>query len=138
MIGRFFTKNGEIHRRTYRPNSMSDGGKVEWVAIMTSKGVLDQLSGGSRLTAMKLSMESTHMWYCFPFSLLISDPETQTTYFGSPFTPSQYGEAIPAELKITDRLVVDGVNYEIVNVDDPMGMGHHLEVEVKRLSSGQL
>ena len=82
--------------------------------------------------------EATHMWFCKPLSLLVEDPVEQATYFGVPFQSSPFGTAVPTQILCTDRLVVDGVNYEILDVDDPMHMGHHLEIAVRRLESGQV
>jgi head-tail adaptor len=52
-------------------------------------------------------------------------------FFGSPFAPSPYGEAVPVNLTNKDRLVVDGKAYDIVYVDNPMNLGKHLEIYLK-------
>lgn len=137
MIDRFFKMAGEIHRKVNTKDDM--GGRItSWLAIMTSKGVLDLMSGSEVYRASKLMSEATHIWMCSVPVLLIEDPVEQTTYFGTPFAPSPFGEGIPAEILNTDRLIVGGSTYEIVYVDDPMNMGHHLEIAVKRLESGQI
>lgn len=137
MIERFYKTHGEIHRKTIEPDGMGSG-KINWLAIMTTVGALDQASGGEVNRASKLMYETSHTWFCPVPNLLIVEPEDQATYFGTPFAPSPYGVGNTAKILNGDRLVVDGVNYEITNVDDPMGMGHHLEISVKRLESGQI
>jgi hypothetical protein len=137
MIERFFTMTGEIRRPTRVSDGMG-GFSTRWLAIMTSRGVLDQLSGGESWKAMKVTEESTHIWICSPFELLIEDPVEQSTYFGTPFSPSPFGDLVPANITTKDRLVVNGVNYDILNVDNPMNMGNHLEIEVRRSESGQV
>ena len=129
MIERWFTRTGEIHRKT----QVSDGAggfADTWVAIMTSRGCLDLQAGSERVVGLKVATEATHIWICSPFTVLIDD-DTATTYFGSPFAPSPYGVAIPANITNKDRMVIDGKAYDIVYVDDPMGLGKHLEIYLK-------
>ena len=137
MIEKFYRMTGEIRRKTISSDGMG-GGSTSWLAIMTSRGVLDQLSGNEVYKASKVMSEATHMWFCNPLSLLVEDPVEQATYFDVPFQSSPFGNAVPTQILCTDRLVVDGVNYEILDVDDPMHMGHHLEIAVRRLESGQV
>ena len=137
MIESFYRMTGEIHRKTKASDGMG-GSTTSWVAIMTSRGVLDLASGNEIYKASKIMAEATHTWFCQPLTLLIEDPAEQTSYFGVPFQASPYRSAMPAPILNTDRLVVDGINYEILDVDDPMNMGHHLEIAVRRLESGQV
>lgn len=137
MIERFYRMTGEIHRKTLLSDGMG-GSKTTWVAIMTSRGVLDMSTGDEIYKASKTMVESTHTWFCSPFRLVMTDPDEQATYFGTPFQPSAFGTGLPVDIRNSDRLVIDGVNYEILNVDDPMNMGHHLEIAVRRLESGQV
>jgi len=129
MIERWFTQTGEIHRLS----QTSDGAgsySEEWVAIMTCLGRLDLQSGTERILGLKIATEATHIWICSPLTALIDD-EQATMYFGSPFAPSQYGEAVAVDFTNKDRMVIDGKTYEILYVDDPMHLGKQLEIYLK-------
>ncbi len=39
-----------------------------------------------------------------------------------------------SDVLITDRLVVDGITYRVVAVDNPMSMSRHLEIDVELYS----
>ena len=129
MIERWFTQVGEIHRLSLASDG-AGGYSEEWVAIMTSLGRLDLQAGSERVVGLKVATEATHIWMCSPFTTLIDD-EQATMFFGSPFAPSPYGEAVPVNLTNKDRLVVDGKAYDIVYVDNPMNLGKHLEIYLK-------
>lgn len=138
MIEQFYKKTGEVQRVT-RISDGRGGSVVKWLSIMTCKGCLDQSGSNEYIKAMKLTPETTHLWFCSPFKLVMEDPEQQTTYFGSPFgVCTAYGNAIPVDILDTDRMLIDGRQYEITNIDDPMGMGHHLEVSLKRVNGGHV
>jgi hypothetical protein len=128
MIERWFNQAGEIWRASRTPDG-AGGHMEEWIAIMTSRGKLDMLSGTERIYGNKVSTEATHIWICSPFTTLISEQEA--TMFGLPFAPSPYGEAVPLALTSRDRLVVDGKRYEMLYIDDPMHLGKHLEIYLK-------
>ncbi len=131
MIERFFTMNGEIQRKTIVSDNMG-WHEDTWLSIMTSKGRLDALSGSEKSYAMKANADSTHVWICSLFLLDIEDPSTQSSYFGSPFSPSPYGELLPANINEGDRMLIDGKYYDITFIDDPMNFSRYLEIELKR------
>lgn len=138
MIEQFFTMRGDIQRATRVPDDKG-GSTLQWVTIMTSNGILDQLSGGERAVAMKMSEESSHIWICSAFQLVMTDPNEQTEYFGSPFAPMVTGTewtVPPVDIKHTDRILINGAQYSIVDIDNPMNMGHHLEVTLNRVRNG--
>jgi len=137
MINRFFNETAEIYRKVTTPDGMGSS-SIEWIAIMTSQGRLDQASANEVNRASKLMYETTHTWFCGLLEITIVDPVEQATYFGTPFAPSPFGEGIPSLIINSDRLVVNGETYEITAIDNPMNMNHHLEISVKRLESGQL
>lgn len=129
MKERWFTQTGEIHRVTKTSDGMGSYSD-EWIAIMTSSGRLDMMSGTERNIGLRVATEATHIWMCSPFTTLIDDAQA-TMYFGTPFAPSPYGEAVPVDLTNKDRLVVNGKKYDILYIDDPMNLGKHLEIYLK-------
>lgn len=107
MISRFFNQTATVQYRSVT----SDMGHnlVTWVTRGTLAGMLDMMSGGERWSKEKVNEESTHVWFCLPGFLI----------------------------EASDRMVIDGIAYNVVNVDNPMNMGRHREVELKRLESEQ-
>jgi len=138
MIEDYFTTTGEIQRSILTPDG-AGGNKIEWITIMTSKGILDGISGAAGFYAQKPHADSTHVWICGAFDLTMPDPDDQTSYFGAPFFVAPTASLIPTNIQEGDRLMIETPNlasddlpYRITWLDDPMNFRKHLEIELKR------
>ena len=83
------------------------GEKVQaWVDIQTLTGWLDLQAGDSKYTNFNAKLqESTHIFIC---------------------------DYVPIDRKATDkRLVVNGVAYDVLLIDNPMEMNQHLEIYLR-------
>lgn len=103
MIGGNTT--ADIQIRTVTKNEI--GEQVEsWATVDTLTGFLDLQGGDSKYTSYNAKMqESTHVFIC------------------------DYAELdIKAE---NSRMVVNGGRYDIMLIDDPMGLHKHLEIFLK-------
>ena len=78
---------------------------LTWVDMCKLRGWLDLSSGESRYTYNAKLQESTHI-------------------FLTDYTPIDQNAS-------DKRLVVNGVIYEILLIDDPMGLHEHLEIYLK-------
>ena len=77
----------------------------EWTDIQTLTGFLDLSGGDSKYTYNAKLQESTHIWIC---------------------------DHVPIDRKTTDkRLVVNGMTYDVLLIDDPMELHQHLEIYLK-------
>jgi len=65
---------------------------------------IDTLAGNESLIAKKKCADSTHFIGC------------------------DYGATVDEK----DRIVIDNITYDVLFVDNPMSLDHHLEIEVKR------
>ncbi|MDF2790818.1 MAG: Phage head-tail joining protein [Neobacillus sp.] len=95
----FFQKGINIQRSVNVPNGIGGYTQTWSTIIVDYDGIIDQLSGNERLSADKISPNSTH--------ILI-------------------GEVV--DVKESDRVVHNQKIYEIKNVDNPMNMDRHLEI----------
>ena len=105
MIGG--NKIAQLQRQTVKKND--DGEQVQdWARVMEIKGWLDLSSGDSERTVYYSKVqESTHMFICD--FVKISDDVTAEN----------------------SRLVTDGKVFDIMLIDDPMGMHRQLEIYLK-------
>lgn len=95
-----------IERYKSEPDGI--GGTVqEWEAHTIVDGYMDMLTNRDGSNQNTFIPESTHV--------LITD---HANYDVTKF----------------DKLVVRGVDYEITFVDDPVGLGHHLEIYLKQVT----
>ena len=78
----------------------------QWTDIQTLNGFLDLSNGDSKYSTYDAKLqESTHMWIC---------------------------DYVSVDRNPTDkRLVVNGVAYDILLIDDPMELHQHLEIYLK-------
>ena len=103
MIGGNITADVQI--RTVKKNAI--GEQVEsWTTVQTLTGFLDLQAGDSKYTTYNAKMqESTHVFIC------------------------DYAELdIKAE---NSRMVINGSRYDVMLIDDPMGLHRHLEIFLK-------
>ena len=77
----------------------------DWVKISTLTGWLDLQAGDSKYTYNAKLQESTHIFIC---------------------------DYVPVDQKATDkRLMVNGTVYDVLLIDDPMGMHQQLEIYLR-------
>lgn len=88
-----------IQRSSSVPNGIGGYSQAWATHISDYDGVLDQLTGNERISADKVSLNSTH--------ILI-------------------GQVV--DVNESDRVIHNNKIYEIKNVDNPMNMDRHLEI----------
>lgn len=95
------SKQFKVRRKTFTFNDL--GSEIAtWKTIDTISGVIDTLSGSERSIGGKIVQDSTHV-------LIINEQ---------------------IDISVDDRLLQDGKQYDVTNVDVPLGASH-MEVEVK-------
>lgn len=105
MIGGNTT--AEIQTSITEENEIGEAVKA-WQTVDTIKGFLDLSSGDSKYTTYDAKIqESTHVF--------LAD-----------------WKALPASVRSENsRLVVNGAAYDVMLIDDPMGLHRHLEIYLK-------
>ena len=90
----------QLHKKSEVKNDL---GKVvyEYTYLRDFDGIIDQLSANEVLAADKLKKESTHVLITFDVLLDVSEQ---------------------------DRIIDGDKQYRVQTVDNPMGLGQHLEV----------
>lgn len=79
----------------------------QWEDLMTLHGWIDLSTGDSKYTYDTKLQESTHVFLC---------------------------DYVPIERKAENkRLVVNGVEYDVLLIDDPMELHQHLEIYLKQI-----
>ena len=97
--------SADLQTRTVTRNAI--GEQVEsWTTVHTLTGFLDYQSGDSKYTTYAAKIqESTHMFIC---------------------------DYVELDIKAENsRMLVNGGRYDIVLIDDPMGLHRHLEIFLK-------
>ena len=81
----------------------------KWQNVTTVKGFLDFTGGdGSYKSNFKGKLEeTTHIFIC------------------------DYNEAVAKTQPTTSRLLIDGQSYDVLMIDDPMGLHKHIEIMLK-------
>ena len=104
--------NGKIQISTAAKNEIGEGVKA-WTDAQTLHGFLDLSSGDSKYTPYSTKLqESSHLFICDYVEL---DPRIKTE---------------------NSRMIIKGQRYDIVMIDDPMGLHEHLEIYL-RFTGGQ-
>lgn len=82
----------------------------EWSDVVQKKGFLDYKSGGADYDYSAKLQDSTHLFMCdyFDFKALELSPESS-------------------------RMLIEGEVYDIMLIDDPMGLHQHLEIHLEYL-----
>lgn len=92
----------------YSEESDGIGGVTQdWKQHTTGYGYVDMLTGRETTTQNAFTEESTHV--------LVTDTACY-------------------DIEKADRVVYNEENYEITFVDNPLGIGHHLEIYLKRVA----
>ncbi len=101
MIDRFYRQIITIKRKTLTDDG--GGAKAEnWATLKTIKGLIVQNSGNERRVNEKKTETSSHTLIC-----------TKT------------------DIKAVDRIEYNGSVYEVLPVDNPLEMNHHMEVDLQ-------
>lgn len=93
---------GTVQRYTEQSDGLG-GSTYSWVDHATIEGFMDQLSGDEVLASEKLGQLSSHIFIIFEV----------------------------ADIKTTDRMVIDGKIYNIKNVDNPNNLDRQLEISLE-------
>lgn len=110
----------------------------KWIDCIEWKGWLDYQSGESNYTTYNAKIqETTHIFLC-DFNAFRN---LKAEWLWNPFnfetgiinTETQESVNLTAQ---NARLVVDGTIYQILLIDDPMGMHQHLEIYLKYVGGG--
>lgn len=96
----FYNRTATLLRKTTTRNELGEFEET-WSAVSTFLARLRTISGSEARVADRITRTASHRLYCDPVSI---------------------SEA--------DRVQVDGKTYEVVFVDDPHGLGHHLEIDL--------
>lgn len=107
---------------------------AQWVDCTSIKGWLDLSTGDSKHTTFYAKVqESTHIFLC-DFTNL---KNMSTKWVWNPFNfltgvISQQGEQESVDVTSDNaRMVIDGLVYEILLIDNPMNMNDHLEIYLR-------
>lgn len=110
----------------------------EWVDAVSLPGYLDYASGDSNLTYNAKLQETTHYFFC-DFRPL---QDLGTGWIWDPFsfvdgviTSTEQGVDVDVTSE-NGRMVINGNIYQILLIDDPMGMHEHLEIYLKYIGGG--
>ena len=80
----------------------------QWTTLHTITGFLDLSAGDSRYSTYDAKIqESTHIFIC------------------------DYNEAVAKTQPTTSQLLIDGQSYDVLMIDDPMGLHKHIEIMLK-------
>lgn len=94
----------ELQTKTITVNSIGEQ-EEKWSTVKTLKGYLDLISGDSKYENYNTKLqESTHVFICDYTSLGVS---------------------------VNSRLIVDGKTYDIMLIDNPMGLNRQLEIYLR-------
>lgn len=107
---------------------------AQWVDCTSIKGWLDLSTGDSKHTTFYAKVqESTHIFLC-DFTNL---KNLSTKWVWNPFNfltgvISQQSEQESVDITSDNaRMVIDGLVYEILLIDNPMNMNDHLEIYLR-------
>ena len=102
----------------------------KWVDVACVAGWLDLSNGESKWTSFQAKVqESTHFFLCDYTSL----KNLSAKWLWNPLNlissviNTESGSELVSVTTDNSHMVVDGNVYEILLIDDPMGMHHHLE-----------
>lgn len=101
MIDRFYKSGVVIKRKT----STDDGGGSSndtWATYKTIKGLIILASGTERRLNEKKSIIATHTLFC-----------------------------APVDINATDCIEYNGNTFEVLLLDNPLNLGHHLEIDLQ-------
>ena len=102
MIGGNAT--AELQTKTVIVNAIGEQ-EESWSTVKTLRGYLDLISGDSKYETYNAKIqESTHIFIC---------------------------DYTPLGVSVNARLIVDGKNYDVILIDNPMNLNRQLEIYLK-------
>lgn len=102
MIGGNVT--AEVQTKEITVNSIGEQ-EEKWSTVKILRGFLDLISGDSKYETYNTKIqESTHVFIC---------------------------DYTPLGVSVNTRLIVDGKNYDVTLIDDPMGLHRQLEIYLR-------
>ena len=102
MIGGNVT--AEFQTKTVTVNAIGEQ-EESWSTVKTIRGFLDLISGDSKYETYNAKIqESTHIFIC---------------------------DYTPLGVSVNARLIVDGKNYDVMFIDNPMNLNRQLEIYLK-------
>lgn len=102
MIGGNVT--AEFQTKTVTVNAIGEQ-EESWSTVKTIRGFLDLISGDSKYETYNAKIqESTHIFIC---------------------------DYTPLGVSVNARLIVDGKNYDVMLIDNPMNLNRQLEIYLK-------
>lgn len=121
---------------------VKDGGKKNaigerehnWVDVASSKGWLDLSGGDSKYTTYNAKIqESTHIFLCDyqTFKGLSGEWVWDTLNFISGEISTLTSDRKVDVTSENARMLIDGLIYQIMLIDDPMNLHQHLEIYLK-------
>ena len=121
---------------------VKDGGKKNairerehnWVDVASSKGWLDLSGGESKYTTYNAKIqESTHIFLCDyqTFKGLSGEWVWDTLNFISGEISTLTSDKKVDVTSENARMLIDGLIYQIMLIDDPMNLHQHLEIYLK-------
>lgn len=121
---------------------VKDGGKKNaigerehnWVDVASSKGWLDLSGGESKYTTYNAKIqESTHIFLCDyqTFKGLSGEWVWDTSNFISGEISTLTSDKKVDITSENARMLIDGLIYQIMLIDDPMNLHQHLEIYLK-------
>lgn len=121
---------------------VKDGGKKNaigerehnWVDVASSKGWLDLSGGDSKYTTYNAKIqESTHIFLCDyqTFKGLSGEWVWDTLNFISGEISTLTSDKKVDVTSENARILIDGLIYQIMLIDDPMNLHQHLEIYLK-------
>lgn len=121
---------------------VKDGGKknaigereYNWVDVASSKGWLDLSGGESKYTTYNAKIqESTHIFLCDyqTFKGLSGEWVWDTLNFISGEISTLTSDKKVDVTSENARMLIDGLIYQIMLIDDPMNLHQHLEIYLK-------
>lgn len=104
-----------------------------WENVVELKGFLDLSSGDSKYTTYNAKIqESTHIFMCDYANIVALGTEWlwDEMDFLNSFINEQSAETIQL-ISENSRVVINGKTYDVMLIDDPMGLHKHLEIYLK-------
>lgn len=105
-----------------------------WVDVASSKGWLDLSGGDSKYTTYNAKIqESTHIFLCDyqTFKSLSGEWVWDTLNFISGEISTLTSDKKVDVTSENARMLIDGLIYQIMLIDDPMNLHQHLEIYLK-------
>lgn len=104
-----------------------------WYDVVQLTGWLDYQSGDSKRNVYSSKIqESTHIFLCDFHSFKLLSAEWEWNPFN--FLESIINLELEQDVDVTSenaRMIIDGKLYDILLIDDPMGLHQHLEIYLK-------